>query len=57
MRIDHNLVSRGEVLFQLELRRETKDSFKNEHLAALASKVKFAMANENLVVVVLKMPR
>lgn len=57
MRIDHNLVSRGEVLFQLELRRETKDSFKNEHLAALVSKVKFAMANENLVVVVLKMAR
>lgn len=57
MRIDHNLAARGEVLFQLELRRETKDSFKHEHLATLVAKVKFAMANENLTIIVLKMPR
>jgi hypothetical protein len=57
MKIDPNLASRGEVLFQLALIREAKDGYKTECLNALFTQIRYAMVNESLVVVVLKMPR
>jgi len=55
--LNSELVRKGDVIHLLPLLRETKDSVKAERLNALVSKIKYAMVNENLVVVVLKMPR
>lgn len=57
MKLDPKLAARGDVLFQVELMHETKDAVKTQRLATLVSRAKAAMANENLAVVVFKLPR